>query len=186
MNTVKENISNEVIINKSKFITNVFKVKDIIECKQIIDEVKNKYKDATHNCFAYVIDNVKRFNDDGEPGGTAGMPILNVIESNNLNHVLIIVTRYFGGVKLGAGGLLRAYSNSASDALKLTNIIKEEKETKVRIEFVYDNIKSIDYVLKDYNITSKEFGENVIYEFIYKENNYPSELDTYIIKKDVL
>ena len=114
MNTIENDVKDEYIINKSKFITHVLKVKDIIDCKEKIINIKNEYKDATHNCFAYVIDNTKRFSDDGEPSGTAGMPILNVIESNNLNHVLIIVTRYFGGIKLGAGGLFRAYMDAAN------------------------------------------------------------------------
>ncbi len=185
MNTIKNNTNNELIINKSKFITNAFKVKDIIECKSIINDIKEKYKDATHNCYAYVIDNVKRFNDDGEPSGTAGMPILNVIESNELNHILIIVTRYFGGIKLGAGGLLRAYSNSASETLKKTDIIEEKEEIKVKIEFSYDNTNNVNYILKDYNITYKEYNDNITYEFICEKDNYPNELDKYIIKKDV-
>lgn len=186
MNTVKENSCDELIINKSKFITHILKVKDVIECKSFINNIKNKYKDATHNCFAYVIDNTKRFSDDGEPGGTAGMPILNVIESNKLNHVLIIVTRYFGGVKLGAGGLLRAYSNSVSDALKKNEIIEEKNEIKVRIEFKYEDTNNINYILRDYNITYKEFNDIIIYEFICNEDNYPLELEKYVTKKDVL
>ena len=186
MNTIEKNVNNEIIINKSKFITHVFKTNNLDECNKIINDIKSKYKDATHNSFAYQIDNIKRFNDDGEPTGSAGMPILNVIESNELNHVLIIVTRYFGGIKLGAGGLIRAYSSSASECLKLTNIIEEKKEKKLRIEFKYDNINNIDYILKDYNITYKEYDENVIYEFIYYDNEYPIKLDNYIEKKTVI
>ena len=186
MNTIENNIIDEIIINKSRFITHVYKVKDIIDCKEKIINIKTKYKDATHNCFAYIIDNIKRFNDDGEPSGTAGMPILNVIETNNLNHVLVIVTRYFGGIKLGAGGLLRAYSNSTSNAVKKANIIREIDEEKVRIEFKYDYTNKIDYILKNHKITYKEFNNNVIYEFIHEKNKYPKELDNYIIKKSVL
>ena len=186
MNTIEKNVNDELIVNKSKFITHAFKVKDIIECNNIIKDIKNEYKDATHNCFAYVIDNVKRFNDDKEPAGTAGMPILNVLESNDLNHVLVIVTRYFGGIKLGAGGLLRAYSNAASNVIKKAIIIEDINKIKTRIEFSYDNIKKVDYILNNYDVTYKEFDENVIYEFCYDENNYPHELDSYIIKKEVL
>ena len=94
--------------------------------KKTLVELKNKYKDATHICFSYIINNTKRFSDDNEPSGTAGIPILNVLENNNLNYVLCCVVRYFGGIKLGAGGLLRAYSNSAKECLNkavLTNIV---------------------------------------------------------------
>lgn len=186
MNTITKNVKQETIINKSKFITNIIKVKDIIHCKEELMKIKNEYKDATHNCFAYQIDNIKRFSDDGEPGGTAGMPILNVIESNDLNHVLIIVTRYFGGVKLGAGGLVRAYSSSSSNALKETDIIEERKEYKVRIEFDYKNTDKINYILNKYKIIYKEYSDNIIYEFIYEEDNYPEEINNYIIKKETI
>ena len=123
MFTIKDNVVNEIIINKSKFITYVYKVNNIDEINEILNNLKVKYKDATHYCYAYSIGNIKRFNDDGEPSHTAGMPILNVIESKNLNNILIVVIRYFGGVKLGAGGLVRAYTNSASEAINKTNII---------------------------------------------------------------
>lgn len=184
MNTIKNDAVNEIIINKSKFITSIVKVKDIIDCKNKLLEIKNTYKDATHNCFAYKIDNIKRFNDDKEPAGTAGMPILNVIDNNDLNHVLIVVSRYFGGIKLGAGGLLRAYSSSCSECLKLCEIIEEKKYIKMKIEFDYNNLKNIDYILRDYEVTYKEYDDIITYEFLYEENNYPDEIDNYIISKE--
>ena len=86
--------------------------------------IKNKYKDATLHCYAYIIDNIKRFSDDNEPGGTAGMPILNVLENNDLNHILCIVVRYFGGIKLGANGLVRAYSGSCNEAIDCSSVVE--------------------------------------------------------------
>lgn len=186
MYTVKENISNEIIINKSKFITYIYKINNKEDINNILDGLNKEFKDATHICYAYILDNEKRFNDDGEPSHTAGMPILNVLENKELNKVLAVVIRYFGGIKLGAGGLVRAYTNSVSQALDNTNIIPIIKEYKIRIEFSYDNINNINYILKDYKITYKEFDSNVIYEFIYNENNYPEKLDSYLIKKEVL
>lgn len=180
MFTIKENISNEIIINKSRFITYIYKVNSILEVNNILNELKCKYKDATHYCFAYIIGNIKRFNDDGEPSHTAGMPILNVLESKDLNNVLAVVIRYFGGVKLGAGGLVRAYTNSVTKALKEENIIPLKKIIKKRIVFDYSNINNINYILKDYNITYKEFDKSVIYEFTYEENNYPEDIDKFI------
>lgn len=181
--TIKENVKNEIIINKSKFITLVYKVSSVLEINNMLNNIKNKYKDATHYCYAYIIDNVKRFNDDGEPTHTAGMPILNVLENKKLNNILVVVIRYFGGIKLGVGGLVRAYSNSVSSAIKDDNIIPLKKYLKVKIEFKYDFINEVNYILKDFKITYKEFDTNVIYEFEYEENNYPKELNKYIIKK---
>lgn len=183
MYTVKENISNELIINKSKFITYIYKVNNKDEIDKILNTIKKEYKDATHHCYAYIIGNIKKVSDDGEPNHTAGMPILNVLENKNLNNVLAVVIRYFGGIKLGAGGLVRAYSNSISKALDNALLIPIIKEYKTRIEFDYSNIDNINYILKDYKIAYKEFDTNVIYEFIYEENNYPKEIDNYIIKK---
>lgn len=182
MFTIKENIKNEIIINKSRFITYIYKVENENQVNYILNELKKEYKDATHYCYSYIIGNIKRFNDDGEPSHTAGMPILNVLENKRLNNVLAVVIRYFGGIKLGAGGLVRAYTNSISDAIKDDNIIPIIKEYKKRIEFDYKYINKVNYILKDYKITYKEFDENVIYEFIYEENKYPEEVDKYIIK----
>ena len=184
MYTIKENAANEIIINKSKFITYIYKVNNKDEINDILNNLNKEYKDATHICYAYIISNEKRFNDDGEPSHTAGMPMLNVLENKKLNNVLAIVIRYFGGIKLGAGGLVRAYTNSVSEALNKVNIVPIINEYKIKIEFDYNNINQVNYILKDYKITYKEFDNNVIYEFIYEENNYPNELYNFIIKKE--
>ena len=111
-------IENEIIIKKSKFITKYYNIENIKEVDNIINELKKEYKKATHFCFAYSINGQEKAFDDGEPSHTAGLPILNVIHMKNLNNVLIVVIRYFGGVKLGAGPLTRAYSKSASEIIK--------------------------------------------------------------------
>ena len=115
------NSENIIIINKSKFITNIFYINNLNDINIYLNKIKEKYKDATHHCYAYIINNTKRFNDDGEPNGTAGMPILDCLEKNKLNHTLCIVTRYFGGIKLGAGtcgsyyeGLIKNGANFAT------------------------------------------------------------------------
>ena len=167
------NIENTITIEKSKFITSLFYIENEQDITKYMNLVKEKYKNATHYCYAYIIGNIKRFSDDKEPSNTAGMPILNCLEKNNLNHILCIVTRYFGGIKLGAGGLLRAYSNSASLVISDDNLTIIKKEYKVKIEFIYNNLNKINYILKDYNITYKEFDNNVIYEFIINDDNYP-------------
>ncbi|MDE5539119.1 MAG: YigZ family protein [Bacilli bacterium] len=106
-------------IKKSKFIGLFYEVHDISEIKEILDSLKKEHKKARHMPYAYKIGNVVKKTDDKEPSGTAGLPIFNVIERNNLDNTLIVVIRYFGGIKLGAGGLLRAYSNTAREVIKI-------------------------------------------------------------------
>ena len=108
------------------------------------------------------------------------MPILNVLESKNLNYVLAVVIRYFGGIKLGAGGLVRAYTNAVSNTISNEFIIPIKKMLKKRITFDYSYINKVNYILKENKITYKEFDKDVIYEFTYEEGNYPKELDNYI------
>jgi len=172
MKTIENNIKNEYIINKSRFIACLFKVNSIDEVNNYLEQIKNEYKDATHYCYSYIIDNTKRFNDDGEPGGTAGMPILNVLENNDLNYILCVVIRYFGGIKLGAGGLVRAYTKSVTNALEKTNIIDIKEGYKIELVFNYDQNKVIDLILKDELILNKEFNDNIKYEIIINKDNY--------------
>lgn len=165
MKSINKNVEKQTIIERSKFITKLFKVFSENETKDLINKLKIEYKDSTHICYAYIIGNIKRFNDDGEPTGTAGMPILNVLENNNLNYVLAVVIRYFGGIKLGAGGLVRAYANSISECLKLTEIKDVTNGVKLEIIFNYNNVEQINYLLKDVEITNKIFDKNITYEF---------------------
>lgn len=167
--TIKESITNEIIINKSKFITVLFNINDITEIQKKLKAIKEQYKDATHYCYAYIINGKEKCEDDGEPSGTAGLPILNVLKQNNLTNILGIVIRYFGGIKLGAGGLIRAYSTSVSKALNKKAIVNLVKGYKITIEFPYKNIKQIDYLLKNINI-QKNYQANIIYTFEITQN----------------
>lgn len=188
MKTIESNIKNEYIINKSRFIACLFKVNSIDEVNNYLDQIRTEYKDATHYCYSYIIDNTKRFNDDGEPGGTAGMPILNVLENNELNYILCVVIRYFGGIKLGAGGLVRAYTKSVTNALEKTNIIDIKEGYKIEIVFNYDQNKVIDLILKDELILNKEFNDNIKYEIIINKDNYDliSKLEISCIRVSIL
>lgn len=173
MKTIKNDTIYEYIIKKSKFITYLYYIEDEDDAKAKIEFINKEHKDATHCCFGYVVDNVVRFSDDGEPGGTAGMPILNVLTNNDLNHVLAIVVRYFGGIKLGAGGLVRAYSNAVVDSLKETMIVDLIPGYKVNISFTHNNIKTIDNYLKKYNLEiTKNYDNNVVYSFLISTNDY--------------
>lgn len=114
-------IENEIIIKKSKFITKLYEIDNTNCINEIIDDLKKEYKKATHICYAYIVNGQEKAVDDGEPSGTAGRPILNVLQKRKENNKLIVVIRYFGGIKLGAGGLVRAYTKSASEILKKEN-----------------------------------------------------------------
>lgn len=179
------NSENIIIINKSKFITNIFYINNLNDINIYLNKIKEKYKDATHHCYAYIINNTKRFNDDGEPNGTAGMPILDCLEKNKLNHTLCIVTRYFGGIKLGAGGLVRAYSNSISNALKNSEFFKLKDGYKIKITFEYNNSKQVDNLVKDYEITKKEYGKVITYELLIT-NDFLNKLNKSNIKYEII
>ena len=189
MQTIKKNVTNEIIINKSRFIAKLIKINNENDIKEKLDNLKIEYKDATHYCYAYIVGNVKRFSDDGEPSGTAGMPILNVIESNNLTNILCVVIRYFGGIKLGAGGLVRAYTKVVVESLKETQIVTLAKGLNLKIEFTYDKLKTIDNILKNINIKYKEYDNNIIYEISITNDKYAEikkELETNSLNIDIL
>ena len=166
---IENNVINELIINKSKFITYLYKVKSIDEFNIYLNNLKEKYKDATHICYAYIIDNNQKFNDDFEPNGTAGMPILDVLKKNNLNYIACFVIRYFGGIKLGAGGLVRAYSNSCSQALKMTNLETIQKKFKIKITVSYNENSILEKIITNKNIINVSYQDNVTYNLLITE-----------------
>ena len=161
MKSIKKDVINKIEINKSIFITELIKVKNIEEINKSFEEVKNKYKDATHYCYAYIIDDIKKSSDDGEPGGTAGVPIMDTLNKAHINYILCVVVRYFGGIKLGAGGLVRAYRKSVSEALTQTDYYELINGYEIELEISYDKQKELDHLLKDNY--KKEFNENVKY-----------------------
>lgn len=171
MKSIQKEITSEIIINKSRFITILTNINDIDKVKEKLEEIKKKYKDATHYCYAYIINNHEKCSDNGEPSGTAGMPILNVLKQNDLTNILCVVIRYFGGIKLGAGGLIRAYSTSASVALNKATITNIVNGYNITIEFSYDNLKQIDYLLKNIDI-KKDYQTNITYNFNITETKF--------------
>ena len=149
MYTIKENSKYELIVKNSRFITLLYKVSSWGDALDILDKVREEYPDATHYCYGFIADEVERCSDDGEPSGTAGMPILKVLKANNLNYILGIVIRYFGGIKLGAAGLIRAYSKGVANAIKENQLKELVKGINLEITFNWENLKQIDYLLKD-------------------------------------
>lgn len=135
--SVQNSAVNEVIIQKSRFICSVMPVNGEDDAKNFVSNIKNKYSDATHNCYAYIADEngfYIKFSDDGEPQGTAGMPMLEVLKNRNLYKVAVVVTRYFGGIKLGAGGLVRAYTDSVCKCLDVAKVVECVNSSIVKLE----------------------------------------------------
>ena len=190
MKTIKNDTIYEYIIKKSKFITYLYYIEDEDDAKAKIELINREHKDATHCCFGYVVDNVVRFSDDGEPGGTAGMPMLNVLLKEELSNVLCVVIRYFGGIKLGAGGLVRAYTKSVTECLKVTDLMELEEGYKLRLKFNYNDEKQIKYLLKDSNVLNEKYDLDVEYTVLVnneifnniKNYNYEILEKTYIEK----
>lgn len=163
MFSIEKNVKNEIIINKSRFITYLIKIEKIEDTKEQIDIIKSINKDATHYCYAYILNSVKHFSDDGEPSGTAGMPMLNVIENNNLNYVLAVTVRYFGGIKLGAGGLVRAYTKSVTSALDIASIIKIDFGYSFKISCNFDKKTLVENLISNLKIENIFFDNKVNY-----------------------
>lgn len=157
-------------IKKSKFYTLLYKIDDEKEISDYLKKVKDTYKDATHYCYAYKINNLKKCSDDGEPSGTAGLPILEVLDKKNIDNVLCIVVRYFGGIKLGAGGLIRAYANSVKEALDNNEIVELTEGLEIKLETNYENKKDIEYLFKD-NIKEATYDQTITYILRIKKEN---------------
>ena len=163
MFSIEKNVKNEIIINKSRFITYLIRIEKIEDVKEQIDIIKSINKDATHYCYAYILNSVKHFSDDGEPSGTAGMPMLNVIENNNLNYVLAVTVRYFGGIKLGAGGLVRAYTKSVTSTLDIASIIKIDFGYSFKISCNFDKKTLVENLISNLKIENIFFDNKVNY-----------------------
>ena len=153
----------ESTIKNSKFIGIIIPIESIRDVKDNLIKLKNEYKNATHYCYAYKLLNDKGFSDDGEPNKTAGIPILNVIEGNDLINVLVVVIRYFGGIKLGPGGLIRAYSNTCKEGINKSTLVELIKGIESSITFDYSKEKEISYLLKNSIIKSKDYKETCTY-----------------------
>ena len=171
MKTIAKPFQTSIDIKKSQFICRLFPAQTEKEAKEIINEISEKYSDATHNCTAYIVSDGEGYDDDGEPGGTAGRPMLNVLKKNEMENLVAIVTRYFGGIKLGAGGLVRAYSKSVLETLSIAEIVDMELYEIFRFTFEYQHIKTIDGEIRSKNlaVVEKQYETNVIY-FVASNN----------------
>lgn len=166
----------EIIINKSKFIGTAVPVENEEEAVQFVESIRKEFKDATHNCYAYVIGenkNIQRYSDDGEPTGTAGMPILNVINQEGLVNVAVVVTRYFGGILLGAGGLVRAYTKGCKIGLESGSIVEKNLYYDLNFNLDYTLLGRMENELLKNNFIVKDkiYSDHVMFKLIVKEDD---------------
>ena len=157
--TIKEDGQVQEEIKKSRFICHAKRVYSEDEARDFITAIKKEHYKATHNCSAFIIgerSEIKRTNDDGEPSGTAGVPMLGVLENHNLTNVCVVVTRYFGGIKLGAGGLIRAYAGSVALAVKEIGIIEIKEQAGIAIQMSYAQYQEYGNFLKEHNLMELE------------------------------
>lgn len=163
---LKKETDNTIIIEKSRFICYMKRVDNEDEFKQYLSVIRKKHYDASHVCSALICDNIQRSSDDGEPSGTAGTPILNVLLKNKLNRMCAIVVRYFGGIKLGAGGLIRAYGTAVSECLKQGVLVQDMVYPKYSLTLTYEMANKIDNYLRNNTILiDTEYDENVTFSF---------------------
>ena len=160
----------------SKFLSFLYPVSSVDEVKEYLTQLKKKYYDATHHCYAYIIGYDKetfRMNDDGEPSSTAGKPIYGQLQSNDLTNVLLVVVRYFGGTKLGVSGLIKAYKESSAECIALAQIVEKQVKNKYNIYFAYEDMNLVMNILKQNNAEQKKqvFDLNCQIEVLIDKRN---------------
>lgn len=186
--TIKYNIQEEFIEKKSKFIAHLFYIDSVEEAEKLIKDVKKKYFDARHNCIAYrTIENdkiIERASDDGEPSGTAGTPMLSILQKNNLINVLIVVTRYFGGILLGTGGLVRAYSTSLLNAIEKSEKVVKYKGQEAEVKLDYSEFDTFKYYCKNsgINIINVEYTQDIVCRIQMEESKKDKLLNDFKTK----
>lgn len=169
---IKDEVSSTLIIEKSRFIAYIKPVFSEDEYKEYLKEIRKKYYDASHVVSAFISNSIKRSSDDGEPSGTGGIPVLNILEKNNLNNTCCLVVRYFGGIKLGVGGLSRAYSNATLEALKKAIIVEDYIYPKYELISEYEVANKLDNLLiNNTYLLNKDYDVNVKITFVLKNEN---------------
>lgn len=204
--TIKQTGSHEIIIQKSRFIGHVARAKTEAEAQSFIRHIQKEHHNATHNCFAYIIgehDQFQKANDDGEPSGTAGIPMLEVLKRLSLKNTVVVITRYFGGIKLGAGGLIRAYSSVTSETIKAIGVVRRERMQGYQLLIEYPLLGKVQNFLNESNyiIEHIEYLDNVLLDVYVPKNKVNqfhndiidltsdqieiSSIDTKFVEKDV-
>ncbi len=164
----------EIIIKKSRFLCNIKPISSKVQAQEYIEEMKMKYSDANHNCSAFIVDGQEYANDDGEPTRTAGLPMLNVLLQKQLNNIVVVVTRYFGGIKLGSGGLTRAYSHAVIETLNNTEIKELVNGVEVDIIFGHSEYAKVKSIINSYviNDLSEKFSNKITIHVVIAAEKY--------------
>ena len=180
--TLRQSASDEFIVNKSRFIGYAAPVQTEEEALAFLQSIRTKHKDATHNCYAYVIGQnagIMRYSDDGEPGGTAGLPMMEVIKAQGVVNCCVVVTRYFGGVLLGAGGLVRAYTQGCVVGLKAAQVVIMEPSQRYICEVSYPLWDKVQYAMKSLpvQVVGSEFAAAVTFTLLVREKDAATVID---------
>lgn len=175
---IKEECTNTIVIEKSRFITYLEYCENEEQYKEYLKTIKKKHYDATHVCSAFLGKDTRRSSDDGEPSGTAGVPMLSCLDKHGMENTAAFVVRYFGGIKLGAGGLIRAYSSSVSEAIKQANLVEDRIFNQYTITLNYETANRIDYLLnKECEEVETEYSENVKYTFLTNDEKVLNRIE---------
>jgi len=175
MKRIQHEHFHEIEINKSQFICYLKRVTTDEEAKDYLKQIRKLHPKANHHCYAYYInETLQRSNDDGEPSGTAGIPMLEVLRKNELEFIMAIVVRYFGGILLGASGLVRAYSKAVSEAIAHTNLYEVQQINRYQVNFPYEFINKIEHLLKEEIIEEKIYEEIVSYQYLSNNESLPN------------
>ncbi len=178
---LENKVTHKIVIEKSEFVAVVTPIAHTDETAHILKDIKKTYPKANHYCSAYVFENTQGSNDDGEPSGTAGVPILEILNAYQLKNVYAVVVRYFGGIKLGAGGLIRAYAKATKEALNDAAFLKKEITKNYTVTFAYDKINAIEAIFNNY-ITNKTFLTDVSYDLSFIGDDTLVQQNTYLFK----
>ena len=187
MKLIQGTYINRIVISKSEFITRLYRVNNVDEVNEFLADVRKKHYDASHNCYAYILGankEIKKSSDDGEPAKTAGAPMLDALEKNDVTNILAITTRYFGGILLGASGLVRAYSKSVSEALQLADFYEIKKEVIFTLNTSYSGYNTLIKALPYAKIENVSFNTDVVIEGtipIDKKDTFKDDLFKYKI-----
>ncbi len=181
--TLMKRADDEFIVNKSRFIGHAKPVETEEEALAFLAEMREKYADASHNCYAYIVGpnmGIMRYSDDGEPGGTAGMPIIEVLKARGVTNCCVVVTRYFGGILLGAGGLVRAYSQGAAIAVKAAGVGVMHPTARYLMDVPYPLLSRVEYFIRSAPalIESKDFSDVITFTFLVKTQDEAALLDS--------
>ena len=175
---IKEECTNTIVIEKSRFITYLEYCENEEQYKEYLKTIKKKHYNATHVCSAFLGKDTRRSSDDGEPSGTAGVPMLSCLDKHGMENTAAFVVRYFGGIKLGAGGLIRAYSSSVSEAIKQADLVEDRIFNQYTITLNYETANRIDYLLnKECEEVETEYSENVKYTFLTNDEKVLNRIE---------